>query len=453
MIFYFSKFKSKKILFSLFFIALSNIVFSQIKTDSLPSSAKLSDCLHYALQNHPVLKQSWLDEAISKENTRIALSDWLPQVGLNANLIHNNYIIPGSYTPSEAEVIETTLGLPYNSTVSLNANEVIYNNDVFLANRSSKFNRKQTTQLTESEKTDIVVNVSKAFYEVMITEQQLKINKQIIERLKLNTKDTYNQYENGVSDKIDFKRANIELNNALVDKKKSEEEIKAKYETLKHIMGCSTEKKIKIQYDSTTMANDIMIDTLEGLPYENRIEYKILQTQLQLEKFKVDYFKMSYIPSLSAFANYNIIYQNPDFSELYAKNFPYSLMGLTLTLPIFTGTKRIHSLHKAKYQYEQLALDSVILKSTFYVQYTQALTSYKSNLMEFKMMQDNVQMAKEVYNMVKDQYESGIKTYLEVIQAETDLQTSELNQLQALSRVLSGKIDIQRALGTVSLNY
>ncbi|SMB99382.1 hypothetical protein SAMN00120144_0166 [Hymenobacter roseosalivarius DSM 11622] len=53
---------------------------------------------------------------------------------------------------------------------------------------------------------------------------------------------------------------------------------------------------------------------------------------------------------------------------------------------------------------------------------------------------------------MKLQYDEGIKTYLEVIVAETDLRTSQLNYYNSLFAVLASKLDVERALGTIALN-
>ena len=73
--------------------------------------------------------------------------------------------------------------------------------------------------------------------------------------------------------------------------------------------------------------------------------------------------------------------------------------------------------------------------------------------MELHKMQENVAIAHEVYDLVKFQYEKGIKAYLEVIVSETDLRSAQINQLNALFHVVSAKLDVERALGIVSTNY
>lgn len=56
-------------------------------------------------------------------------------------------------------------------------------------------------------------------------------------------------------------------------------------------------------------------------------------------------------------------------------------------------------------------------------------------------------IANEVYGIIDLQYRAGIKTYLEVITAQSDLRTSQINYYNALFQLLAGKIDLQRSLG------
>jgi outer membrane protein TolC len=49
--------------------------------------------------------------------------------------------------------------------------------------------------------------------------------------------------------------------------------------------------------------------------------------------------------------------------------------------------------------------------------------------------------------VVKLQYNEGIKAYLDVIVAASDLRTSEINYQNALFELLKSKADLERALG------
>jgi outer membrane protein TolC len=51
------------------------------------------------------------------------------------------------------------------------------------------------------------------------------------------------------------------------------------------------------------------------------------------------------------------------------------------------------------------------------------------------------------------QYSEGIKPYVDVIIAESDLQESEINYMNALFQVLQSKVDLDKARGEVNINY
>ena len=89
----------------------------------------------------------------------------------------------------------------------------------------------------------------------------------------------------------------------------------------------------------------------------------------------------------------------------------------------------------------------VKLQQNISTEYAQAMALYKSNLAAFVALKENVELAKEVYDVIELQYKSGVKTYLEVVAAETDLRTAKINYYDALNRLLSSKIDVQKAMG------
>jgi outer membrane protein TolC len=79
-----------------------------------------------------------------------------------------------------------------------------------------------------------------------------------------------------------------------------------------------------------------------------------------------------------------------------------------------------------------------------------ALANYKSNLNNYKVLSDNLQLAQDVYRTIQLQYKAGTKSYLEFITAETDLRDAQVNQTNALYQLLVSKLDMQKTLGTIS---
>lgn len=412
--------------------------------DSLLQEVTLKAAIDYAIVRQPQIQQSVIDEQILETTIKSKLADWYPQINFNYSLQHN-FIVPTTIfggNPVKVGVDNTSAGL---FTVS----QTIFNKDVLLASHTKKDVRLQAKQLTSNNKIELAANVSKAFYDVLSTEEQIKVSTTNIQRIELSLKDAYNQYKAGIADKIDYKRATITFNNAKAAKRSNEELLKAKLENLKTLMGYPISGNLNIVYDSLQMENEVALDTLQQANYVSRIEYQLLETQRRLLQYNVKYNKWSYLPTVSANGAYNLSYQSNNFSKLYGNNFPNSFAALTLAFPIFQGGKRKATLQAAQLELERNNLDIINFKNTVNSAYTQALAVYKSNLGNFQALKQNLTLAKEVYDILQLQYRSGIKAYLEVITSETDLRTAEINYYAALYQLLASKIDVQTALGQI----
>jgi outer membrane protein len=438
----------KKIFYLVFvsggFSLVSLIASAQKSPDTLLTDATLQACVQYALQHYPLIQQALLDEQITDRQIKSKLADWYPQVGLNASY-QNNFQLQriafnGGYVAS---------GTYNTSTVGLGVNQTLFNRDVLLASQTKNDVRTQIRQLTVSDKIDVAVNVSKAFYDVLLTEKQIEVLIDDITRLERNLRDTYNQYQGGLVDKTDYKRATITLNNSKAQRKTNEETLKAKYAVLLQLMGYTRKDSVRLSYDSTQMESEVLIDTTLTIDYSKRIEYQSLLTQKRLQQADVKYNKWAYIPELSAVGGYNFNYLSSRFSKLYTDNLPNSFAGVQLSFPIFQGTKRTQNIRIAELQLTRIDWDMVNLQNSINTQYAQALATYKSNLNNYYVLKENLSLARDVFNTIELQYRSGIKAYLELITAETDLRNAQSNYSDALYQVLSSKLDVEKALGIV----
>jgi len=430
----------------LFILFSPFIVFGQANSDTSLKVVTLKQCVEFALKNQPVVRQASIDEAINERDIKISLAAWLPQ--LNGSGSYNYYFKGSPIIPATG----TNIGNIDNvSAIGLQASQVIYNNDVLQAAKAAKYSRLYYKQNTTSSQINVVADVSKAFFDVLLSQKQLDILNEDIVRLQRSLKDAKSQYTAGVVDKTDYKQATIALNNSLASRKQTEEAIKSKAAYLKQIMGLGAASQLTLSYDSARFETEAVADTNQTLDYNNRIEYQLLQTQKSLQNVNVNYYKWGFLPSLSANGVYNLNYFSDSFSSLYNRSYPNSYIGLSLSLPIFQGTKRLQNLSKARLQADRTDLDITNARNTISTEYVQALASYKSNYTNLQFLKENVSLAKDVYHIVSLQYREGIKIYLDVIVAQSDLRTAELNYYNSLFQVLASKIDLQKALGTLSV--
>jgi len=442
--------KIKYLLFSFIIISLlPRRLYAQV-ADTSHKQLSLGQCVDYALKNQPAVRQAAIDEAINEKDIKISLSAWLPQVTSSALY---EYYFKGSPVNSGngSNPSNTTSNINNFSTLGLQASQVIYNNDVLQAAKAAKYSRQYYKQNTASSRINVVSDVSKAFFDVLLSQRQLDILNEDIVRLQRSLKDAFSQYKAGTADKTDYKQATINLNNSIASRKQTQEAIKSKTAYLKQLMGLGSANNLSLVYDSTKYESEAVADTNQQADPNNRIEYQLLQTQRNLQGVNVNYYKYGFLPSVSAVGAYNWVYFGNSFGSLYNNVYPNGYVGLTLNLPIFQGNKRLQNLSRARLQADRVDLDIVNEKNIINTEYVEALASYKSNYTNYQLLKQNVDLAKDVYKVVNLQYREGVKTYLDVIVSQSDLRTAELNYYNALFQLLSSKIDLQRSLGTLTV--
>ena len=413
--------------------------------DSLLQDATLDKVVQYALVHQPAVQQALTDEEITNKVIKGKLADWYPQINFTYNYQH--------YTDLQSSVIGGNVikfGVENTSSTQFTATQNLFNRDVLIASQTASKVRIFASQNTSRSKIDVVVNVTKAFYDILATSQQIKVSEESVVRLQRSLKDAYSRYTTGVADKTDYKRATIQLSNTEAALKSNTELLKFKMEYLKALIGYPQGSDFTIQYDTLQMESDVALDTLQDINYTEHIDYQILYTQKELQEANVKYANWALLPNLSLFGAYIINYQNNKFSELYTNKYPYSYVGATLALPIFQGGKRISKIQEQKWTSKRLDWSLKNLQNVLNAEYTRALASYKSNLATYLAQRENVGLAKEVYDVIQLQYKNGIRPYLDVTIAETDLRTTRINYFNALYSVLASKMDVQRALGQIN---
>jgi len=443
----YQKIKRNKTLLIFVVIVFSGNMLHAQTNDSLPAlhDATLQNCIQYAIQHNPDIQNAKINQDITETIIKSKLADWYPQVNFNYNLQHNFKLPTLNFN---GNIVHT--GTQNTSGADFGVTQNIFNRDVLLASRTSKDVRLAASQNTKEQKINLAVEVSKAFYDIILTVQQLKVIEEDIVRTNQSLKDAYYQYQAGIVDKTDYKRATIALNNAKAQQKSGEESLKAKNAALKALMGYPDTRLLDLSYDTTQMEREIYFDTTQIVDYNNRIEIQQLETQKKLQEYNLQYYKWSFLPDVSAFGNYNLNFLNNQFSKLYAQSYPNSYAGITLSIPIFQGGKRLQQIKQAQYQIVQASNDIRSYENTVNTQYENALASYKSNLYNYLSLKENLSLASEVYDVIQLQYRSGVKAYLDVITAESDLRTAQINYYNALYQLLSSKIDVAQALGTIN---
>ena len=435
-------------LFTLNFLLL----FASVANAQKINSFTVQQAVDYAKQNSVQVKNALLDYQVQKQTNREITSAAYPQISATGTL--NDFLtIPTSLLPAEiaggtpGTFVPVRFGTKYNMTGGFDVSQLLFDGQVFVGliarGVALKFYEKQT-EITEEM---INVNVQKIYYQLAVGKKQMTSIDANIERFEKLLKDTKEIYKQGFAERLDVDKVSVQLNNLQTEKIKIQSQLDAGNAGLKFLMNMP-QKDTLLLTDSITedkIKENILADNYK---YEDRKEFQFLTIAKQLNEYNVRRYKLSYLPTLAAFANYSKNAQRQTFDFFQGGSwFTTSLIGLRLSVPIFDGFARSSRVQKAKIEVQRSNNSLEQLKSSIDNDVAQARLKITAAVVTMDNQKKNIELAEKVYNTTKIKYEQGLGNNQEIYNAQAELKIAQNNYYGALYDAIIAKIDYQKATG------
>ena len=439
------------------------------KADSGKLVLNLQQAVEYALKNQISMKNALLNEDIAQERIGQIASAGLPQINgsvqfSGADPLQRMFFDPtnpflGAFLPPGINKNEKVIGLPNffqlanTGNASLTATQLIYSNTYWIglkaANAYKDFSRKQTEQT----RLQVVEDVSKAYFLVLINAERLSLIRKNIARIDSLLKQTRLLQKNGMVEKTDVSRLQVTFNNLVTEEKNFTNLQHLSMQALKFQIGATGQTDLTL----TEKINDFKVEDPGDKGgqignYENRIEYSLLTSAKHLQELDLKSKWSSLWPTLAAFANLGEFSQSPKFDYFSSQNLWYNfgMFGLTLNIPIFDGLGNKHRIDEAKLNLQITKNNISNAERGIDMQVEAAITTLRNSLASLQSQAENIDLAQEVAHSSQLKFTQGVGSSLEVTSAETALLEAQTNYYTSLYTALIAKIDYQKALGTLN---
>ncbi|NJC26948.1 TolC family protein [Neolewinella antarctica] len=408
-------------------------------------------CVAYALANAPDLRNARLEDSIAELNNQILLSAWKPIVALTG-AVTNNWkqqvtLFPDFNNPGETS--EVVLGQKWLSNAGVTVNQLIYSPEVIRDRNLQRANLEAARLVIEEQELQLKARVSTAFYQTLLFTERITLARADIERLERNLRDARLLYENGINDKVDYKRATIALNQAKANLATGLLGLDSRMAELKSLMGYPENQPLDLTYDYERYSLDVTSDSLLDLEIRERPEIRALRIRQQQQDLNTTYLRRSWQPTVSAQGGYLYNYLASNLGDLYGQKYPAGVASLNVNVPLFNGGRRFHQVELATVLRLGLDYELEALRQEIQREFAVADNDYRSGRLNFLIAEENVELAREIYEVIDLQYREGIKPFLEVVIAESDLRTSQNRALNALIDALIARVELQRVTATL----
>ena len=437
-------------------ILLILLILTSFNLKSQSQKLTLSECIDLAIENNENLKNSILEEKISKALSNEYLSIGFPQINFDGGIKYNHEVpkslldisrfMPGVPEGTEQEV---QFGQAYDGRVDLFVNQMIFNGSYFVGLSAAKELVKLSEKMTERNVIDIHESVSKAYYTTLNTKSRVDLVDSNIDRLDALLKQTKSLYENGFVEKLDLDRIQVSFNNLKSEKIKADRLYDLSLAVLKFQIGISVDKKIELIEEFNEELVTAFTFDLNEFDYSKRIEYSILQTDKNLKFYELKNNRSQYLPQV--YANYNYGYNtSASQSNIFFESDrwkKFGTFGLQVIVPIFDGFLKRSRINQSKFKIEQVENQMLFLERSINLQINQSLAAYQNSKESLKIASENLVLAQDVYFASEKKYAQGVGSNLELIDSNNSLKIAQNQYYNSLYESIISIIDIKKTLG------
>ncbi len=438
----------------------------------------LDEAIDYAIINHNSIKQKQLEVQDAagqvKEFTAIGIPklsgsvQYQYYVDIPTSLIEAdafglpNYLTNfleeiGTKTQTPLNAPEPTsdlqalqFGTTHNITAGIEASALVFDGSFFVGLKAARLYKELVQKQVDITKSDLRLNVTKAYFAVLIAQENKAIINKNITNLEQTLSETKAIYENGFAEKLDVDRLELSLRNLKAEGENLERIVNVSINLLKFQMGYPMDEPIEVSDEFDTLVDVAVKEQVtlsENYDIMNRPEYRSLLQAEEVNKMNINRWKVSYIPSLYAIGSYQQQLFTNDLSE--GRWFPASFVGAQLSVPIFDGFEKEAKIQRAKIDVAEIQLQMADFKRGMELEVRNAQFSYINTLQTVDTRKESLDLAQNIYDITQIKYKEGVGSSVEVTQAERELYTAQSNYINALYDLLIAKTDLDKALGKI----
>jgi NodT family efflux transporter outer membrane factor (OMF) lipoprotein len=257
---------------------------------------------------------------------------------------------------------------------------------------------------------------------------------------------TRQRYDAGLATEVDVRNASAQLSQTRAQLPALEQQISAAIHTLSILVGSEPES-LRAELEQPAAIPPVPPVVPVGLPAElarRRPDIRQAEASLHAATAQIGVAIGALFPRLTLSAAGG--FQSVTPGGLLQWNSLFGNVGPALEIPIFDrGNWKTVTLYRLKAQEAALSYQAAVLTALHEVE--DAADAYNADQQQRQWLTDTVAQNREVLELARQRYESGVSDFLNVLDAQRTLQQNQLTLLASTAATSSDLVSLYRALG------
>lgn len=406
----------------------------------------LDDALSIALSDNPTIKVAEQQIEVKKISKDEAWQSLLPSADFSGTV---QYTVLAAVMKLNG--MEFKMGQDNTSTWNgqVQVSLPVFAPTVYATMNLTKTDLDNAVEQSRSSKLDLVNQVTKAYYQVILAQDSYDVLCKSLEQAQKNFDVVKSLYELGGTSEYDKISAEVQLRSLNPTVIQARNAVNLAKLQLKLLMGIDPETELAIEGSLEDYENQLYAESLGAGDYSlenntNLRQLKLNETMLN-QSLKVQ--KMNFMPTLALAGTYS-------FQSLYNDNWKFynydwaksSSVVLSLSVPIFR-MGNYTKIRSTKLQISQLSENIEYTRKQLDVQVRNYIDNMKANADQVASNHEAIEQAEKGREIASKRYEIGKGTILELNNSEVSLTQAKLTYSQSIYNYLAAKADLDKVLG------
>ena len=354
---------------------------------------------------------------------------------------------PSEDTQSSSEPIE--MGRSHSVNFGINAQMPLVNFQLWESLRLTGDQVELAVEQARESRLGTVASVKQAFFGILFAKEAYNVYNSVYENAVENFRLTEMRYNAAKASELDLTRAKSNVAAAIPNLYNAESSVELALWQLKAVMGIDLERNIDIAGTLEDYAAEMFRDIheAEGASLDGNTQLRQLAQQAEMLSKQIRMQQYAYLPSLALSFSYSFLTQSDMFNLSQWKWFPSSTLGLSLSIPIFSGGQRYHAIKQTRVQADELELQRVNAERQLRIGIRQSLNTMETAMKTYDASKEALVSAEKAYDIATKSYQLGKSTLTDLNNTELVLTQSKLAVSQAVYNFVIAKTGLEQTLG------
>lgn len=343
--------------------------------------------------------------------------------------------------------LEIEVGTSNNVSAGVTAAMPLVNAQLWQSLKLSALDVELAIEQARSSKISLVSQVKQSFYAVLLAKEAYNVYKEVYDNAQKNFEDVEKKYNVGKASEFEYLRAKVNVNNAEPEVFNAESSVELAIWQLKAIMGIDLNTELDVEGELKDYTEELTVMTLaasDTVSFENNTNLLQLRLQDEMLSRTIKITKFQYIPTLSASFAYNYNAMGNTFDMSWN---PYSVVALSLNIPIFDGFAKRNNIRQYKKTQDILRLNIEDTERNLNIALENYRDQMNTSVKRFTAAEATLEMAQKSYDISEKMYEVGKATLVELNDAQLALTQAQLTMSQAIYQFMINKASIEELMG------